>query len=74
MEHEQEFEGKKLAHYRETMDRLTAASHVKVEYFAEHQKIEGYYEDRMPERLFGCSARSSWDTIPTGSGLFCSPI
>lgn len=63
MEHEQEFEGKKLAHYRETMDRLTAASHVKVEYFAEHQKIEGYYEDRMPERLFGCDRLMKQDNL-----------
>ena len=63
MEHEQEFEGKKLAHYREAMDRLTAASHVKVEYFAEHQKIEGYYEDRMPERLFGCDRLMKQDNL-----------
>ncbi len=54
LERQQEMEEKKLAHYRETMDRLTAAAHVKVEYFAEHQKIEGYYEDRIPENLFGC--------------------
>ena len=44
----------KMEHYRETMDRLTAASHVNVEYFAEHQKIEGYYEQLREGNLFQC--------------------
>ena len=52
MEAERKLEEKKLQDLRETSDRLTAASHVQVEYFAKHQKIEGYYESQMPGRLF----------------------
>lgn len=48
MEAERKLEEKKLQDLRETSDRLTAASHVQVEYFAKHQKIEGYYESQMP--------------------------
>ena len=40
MEAERKLEEKKLQDLRETSDRLTAASHVQVEYFAKHQKIE----------------------------------
>ena len=36
---ERSMEEQKLEHYRETMDRLTAASHVKTEYFAERHGI-----------------------------------
>lgn len=51
---ERSMEEQKLEHYRETMDRLTAASHVKTEYFAEHTKIEGYYENAMTGNFFQC--------------------
>ncbi|MBR5509814.1 MAG: hypothetical protein IKV59_07155 [Lachnospiraceae bacterium] len=47
-------EKEKMEHFRETMDRLTAASHVKVEYFAKHQKIEGYYEEVLSGKFFKC--------------------
>ena len=39
---------------RETMDRLTAASHVQTEYFGEHKRIEGYYENLTDGRFFNC--------------------
>ena len=42
MEAERKLEEKKLQDLRETSDRLTAASHVQVDYFAKHQKIDGY--------------------------------
>lgn len=45
---------KKAAHFRETMERLTAASHVQTEYFGDHKRIEGYYESQMTGRMFGC--------------------
>ena len=44
----------KMKHYRETMDRLTAASHVKTEYYSEHKKIEGYYETLAEGKFFNC--------------------
>ena len=44
----------KMEHYRETMDRLTAASHAQVEYFADHKKIEGYYENISTGNFFKC--------------------
>lgn len=44
----------KTEHFRETMDRLTAASHVRVEYFDEHRKIEGYYECVAEGKFFNC--------------------
>lgn len=47
-------EEKKMEHFRETMDRLTAASHVQVEYFADHKKIEGYYESVAEGKFFNC--------------------
>ena len=47
-------EEKKMEHFRETMDRLTAASHVQVEYFDEHKKIEGYYEGVAEGKFFNC--------------------
>ena len=47
-------EQKKMEHFHETMDRLTAASHVQVEYFAEHNKVEGYYHEKTENNLFGC--------------------
>lgn len=45
---------KKAAHFRENMERLTAASHVQIEYFGDHKRIEGYYESQMTGRMFGC--------------------
>lgn len=45
---------KQLEHFRETFDRLTAASHVQTEYFGEHKKIEGYYQSRMQGQMLGC--------------------
>lgn len=47
-------EERKMEHFRETMDRLTAASHVQVEYFGEHKKIEGYYEGAAEGKFFNC--------------------
>lgn len=51
---ERSVEEQKLEHYRETMDRLTAAAHVKTEYFADHEKIEGYYENPLTGNFFSC--------------------
>ncbi|MGN0342470.1 MAG: hypothetical protein ACI4DO_06735 [Roseburia sp.] len=42
------------AEYRETMDRVTAVTHITVEHFSKHTKIEGYYEDQDVGHLFGC--------------------
>ena len=39
MTSERVMEENKMEHFRETMDRLTAASHVQVEYFEDHKKI-----------------------------------
>ncbi len=47
-------EEKKMEHFRETMDRLTAANHVQVEYFGDHKKIEGYYESVAEGKFFNC--------------------
>ena len=54
MKQEAERAEKQLEHFRETMDRLTAASHVQTEYFGEHKKIEGYYQSRMQGQMLGC--------------------
>lgn len=50
----QSMEEKKMEHFRETMDRLTAVSHVQVDYFADHKKIEGYYEGLSEGKFFKC--------------------
>lgn len=50
----QNIQEQKKEHFRETMDRVTAASHVNVEYFAEHKKIEGYYESVAEGKFFHC--------------------
>ena len=54
MTNERVVEEKKMEHFRETMDRLTAASHVQVEYFGDHKKIEGYYENVAEGKFFNC--------------------
>ena len=54
MTNERVMEDKKMEHFRETMDRLTAASHVQVEYFGNHKKIEGYYESVAEGKFFNC--------------------
>ena len=54
MQGKQSLEEKKMEHFRETMDRLTAASHVQVDYFADHKKIEGYYESVAEGKFFNC--------------------
>lgn len=54
MTNERVMEDKKMEHFRETMDRLTAASHVQVEYFGDHKKIEGYYESVAEGKFFNC--------------------
>ena len=54
MTNERVMEDKKMEHFRETMDRLTAASHVQVEYFEDHKKIEGYYESVAEGKFFNC--------------------
>ena len=52
MTNERVMEDKKMEHFRETMDRLTASSHVQVEYFGNHKKIEGYYESVAEGKFF----------------------
>lgn len=47
-------EKEKIEHFHETMDRLTAASHVQVDHFADHKKIEGYYESVAEGQFFNC--------------------
>lgn len=47
----------------ETYDRLTAVSHIKVESFHDHNRIEGYYEDRTVGHLFGCDRLMKIDTM-----------
>ena len=54
MQSKQRLEEKKMEHFRETMDRLTAASHVQIDYFADHKKIEGYYESVAEGKFFNC--------------------
>ncbi len=54
MTNERVMEEKKMEHFRETMDRLTAASHVQVEYFGDHKRIEGYYEGVAEGKFFNC--------------------
>ena len=54
MQGKQHLEEMKMEHFRETMDRLTAASHVQTEYFADHKRIEGYYESVAEGKFFNC--------------------
>lgn len=54
MSNARSMEEQKMEHFRETMDRLTAASHVQTEYFADHKKIDGYYENLTEGRFFKC--------------------
>ena len=51
---ERRMEELKKQHFRETMDRLTAASHVQTEYFEKHNRIEGYYERLTDGKFFHC--------------------
>lgn len=44
----------RFAEYKEDTDRVTAANHIRIEYFGDHEKIEGYYEDKDVGHLFGC--------------------
>ena len=60
---EHSMEEQKMEHFRETMDRLTAASHVQVDYFAEHKKIEGYYEENMNGKFFNCDRLMKQDNM-----------
>lgn len=46
-----ELERKEL---QEDYDRLTAVSHIQVEHFSEHKRIEGYHENPEAEHLFSC--------------------
>lgn len=62
MEYEME-QKKKIEHYRETMDRLTAAAHIKVEYFARHTRIEGYYENPVTGNFFSCDRLMKQDNM-----------
>ena len=39
---------------REVYDRLTAVSHLQVEHFSKHQKLEGYYEYADMGNIFQC--------------------
>lgn len=48
---------------REVYDRLTAVSHIKVEHFSSHNRIEGYYEDQRAGHLFGCDRLMKVDTM-----------
>ena len=54
MTSEYNMEEHKMENFRETMDRLTAASHVQIDYFAEHKKIEGYYTNLSEGQFFKC--------------------
>lgn len=60
---EQEFEQKKQEHFQETMNRLTAASHVQIEYFEKHEKVEGYSEYALEENWFGCDRLMKQDNM-----------
>lgn len=60
---EQKFEEKQLEHFRETMDRLTAASHVQIEYFEKHQKVEGYLEYSTGQNWFNCDRLMKQDNM-----------
>ena len=51
---ERSMEKLKKQHFRETMERLTAASHVQTEYFEKHNRIEGYYERLSDGKFFHC--------------------
>lgn len=53
-------ENKKL---REVYDRLTAVSHIQIEHFSSHNRIEGYYEDQRAGHLFGCDRLMKVDTM-----------
>lgn len=48
---------------REVYDRLTAVSHIRVEHFSSHNRIEGYYEDQRAGHLFGCDRLMKVDTM-----------
>ncbi|MBO5337958.1 MAG: hypothetical protein J6A94_12610 [Lachnospiraceae bacterium] len=63
MELESSREEKRVEHFRETMDRLTTASHVQVDYFAEHKKIEGYYEENVSGQFFNCDRLMKQDNM-----------
>ena len=63
MAFERSMEEKKVEHFRETMDRVTAASHVKIEYFAEHKKIEGYHENNVTGDFFKCDRLMKLDNM-----------
>lgn len=63
MAFERSMEEKKVEHFRETMDRVTAASHVKIEYFAEHKKIEGYHENNVAGDFFKCDRLMKLDNM-----------
>lgn len=52
-EMEQRLEEQRLKDARETLDRLTAVSHVRTEHFSAHRKIEGYQEYSASENFFG---------------------
>lgn len=48
---------------QELYDRLTAVSHIQVEHFSRHQKIEGYYEYADMGHLFTCDRLLKLETM-----------
>lgn len=60
---EQEFDEKKQKHFQETMNRLTAANHVQIEYFEKHQKVDGYSEYALEKNWFGCDRLMKQDNM-----------
>lgn len=60
---ERSVEDKKMEHFRETMDRLTTADHVQVEYFAEHRKLDGYHENKMSGQFLNCDRLMKQDNM-----------
>ncbi len=47
----------------ETVARLTAPTHVTQNRFEEHERIEGYFEDRSAADFVGCDRLLKWDTL-----------
>jgi hypothetical protein len=54
MDYQELYEKTEEKQMREDMDRLTAVSHIQVEHFSKHQKMDGYYEYADAGHLFTC--------------------
>lgn len=60
---ERSMEEQKMDHFRETMERITTVSHVQVEYFARHEKLDGYHESKVTGQLFNCDRLMKQDNM-----------